>query len=396
MAHQISFSFDGTRLTTVDTLGTVRLWDPVTATLLTTIESERMKETAVSWQPNGLLFSTVAAWGSSQVQIWNGETGELIDTVNCEVQERYSVRWRSDGTELLIASNPVQFWNADERTVDRRFTGISGDLYWSPDETLLVEHSSYALHGLEFTTNLRLFSADDGTLLASLSRTTSDYATSGMPPSIWDSDDSRLRFVTTRCEWSTPSCTLEVSTGFDASFPSGSQGIVVQDLAPDFTLGQFATAPSHIIGDPTGTRLTALVDETLYIWALGEDQGELLAAQDNVQLREEPYTGLYWSPDGSRLILQTTSAFEIFDIALNQVILSLPDATWVTWEDSDTLRETFAINEFASEYYLENVLTGEQTRLENWTLSSGLSRDRRFRAISYTGILKLFRVVHVD
>jgi hypothetical protein len=138
------------------------------------------------------------------------------------------------------------------------------------------------------------------------------------------------------------------------------------------------------------------VDETLYIWALGEEQGELLAAQDNVQLREEPYTGLSWSPDGSRLILQTTSGFEIFDIALNQVILSLPNATWVSWEDSDTLRETFAINEFASEYYLENVLTGEQTRLENWTLSSGLSRDRRFRAISYTGILKLFRVVHVD
>jgi WD40 repeat protein len=399
VATSASFSADGTRLAAADAQGKVRLWNPHTLELIATLDGGGQENT-ISWQPNGVLLVTQHQYnGTSGLKIWDGKDGHLIQEFQ-DVPTYPVLGWSNDGALLFISAckdKLAQIWDAAQRKVTRRFQQplIYEGFWWSPDNKLLIATSNEGIHGLRYITHMALYSAIDGTLVASISleHPAYTYPPNWFPPLVWRNHDQQLRMATNACDADKQNCTIEVRTIFDASSPQNVDGFA---LPPAFTLGSFTAKPEHIVWDKTGDKLAAIVDHTLYAWSVDGNQSTLLFQKDGVEMYDKTSTDPVWSPNGSRLILhRVDDSFEVLNVKTGGVMAEFLHKenyfSYIRWGGGDQILLIWEhYSDVGENYYEYNIDTGKQTLL--WTLQGSAPIQNPYWDMYATsgGVLRLW------
>ncbi|MGB3715042.1 MAG: protein kinase [Candidatus Promineifilaceae bacterium] len=306
MVNDLAFSPDGTRLATVSSNATAKIWDTETGQELLSLEGHEEWIGQVAYSPDGTFVATAS--DDSTARIWDAATGEVLlildghkDNLNLQIPELPpavgDVAISPDSTLVATASNDgtAKIWDA---AIGQELRTISGDdhivgrVTFSPDGARLALAGSdgfaqvievatgevlFTMVGHESTFFSGIAYNPEGTVLA----TTADDQTMRL----WDAETGQQ---------------LDV-------FPIGDSAGV--EFSPD------------------GSRLlTHSVDGTARIWgvATGRELLTLVGHQDRVW-------GATFSPDGERVATASADhTAKIWDLSPDHEVLTLtpfPEAT---------------------------------------------------------------------
>lgn len=331
---------DGTRLISVGTYYTARVWDVATGDLLNTSSSEHADTLliSVSWSPDGerLAIAGRAAWGSGGVEFWDADTLEPTGTALKSRAVRHVV-WSPDGTRLATVNwDNVTVWDAEsgEQVAHQpEHAALVSQLAWSPDGRIIAAVVNNDLLHL-WDTNTRVLQPD--------------YLYSNDVEIGWSSDG---RLVTTKYGDAFGVCFVEAIdlvsgesgeiwfTQYDCSGAAWSPDLskVAVILTPDEVLvydpvafWTDSTPPVSLRGEegrastlawsPDGTKLlTGWPDSPKRIYDV--ETGEVL-----VTLASPSEAWVYrpvWSPDGTRIAGQSGERVVIWDALTGDVTINL-------------------------------------------------------------------------
>ena len=122
----ITFSPDNTTLVSVNTNGTIRVWDLNNLSISKTFETIQSEVYAVRFSPDG---QTLAINGppnnENTIQIWDISTGNQITTLNGHTDRVASLEFSTDGNSLASYSydNTLQIWDVKTGTQIQTITG---------------------------------------------------------------------------------------------------------------------------------------------------------------------------------------------------------------------------------------------------------------------------------
>jgi len=155
-AHEVGFagnvewSPEGGRLYSVDPWeGTVKVWDAVDGTLLSTFIHPAGYPSYSSWSPDGTRIVTPSQVDGSVV-IWDVDSGEPILTLLKHDSLGIAARWAPDGDRIAAVGEGAMVLNAEtgEILVDLfpdDYSFITWYLAWAPDSRRLATHSDDGL-----------------------------------------------------------------------------------------------------------------------------------------------------------------------------------------------------------------------------------------------------------
>ena len=140
----VAFSPDGQMLASGSWDYTVRLWDPHTGKLNTTLIAHTDQVQSVVFSPDGQTLAS-AGWDKI-IRLWNPHTGELKRTLTASGDTIASVVFNPDGQLLASGgyNQPIRLWNTTTWQVERTLTGHTGAVEFvtfSPDEGMLASGS---------------------------------------------------------------------------------------------------------------------------------------------------------------------------------------------------------------------------------------------------------------
>ncbi|WLW54952.1 WD40 repeat domain-containing protein [Streptomyces sp. YU58] len=130
------------QLATVDDDGRVRLWDPRTGSVSSTLTSYIRGVRTAAFRPDGAMLVTVGVDG--QMWIWDPVRGSPVDSFpDAGIRYMRAAAFSPDGSVLAAADeHAVQLWDTTTGTVLRTLTGPGlehvGTLLFSPDGTTLA------------------------------------------------------------------------------------------------------------------------------------------------------------------------------------------------------------------------------------------------------------------
>ncbi|KAJ5875197.1 uncharacterized protein N7473_012544 [Penicillium subrubescens] len=285
----ITWSPDGSRLASASYDRTVRIWDPATGQCLSTLEGHSDSVTSITWSPDRSRLASASY--DRTVRIWNPATGQCASTLEGHSDSVTSIAWSLDGSRLASASydKTVRIWDPATGQCATTLEGHSGlvtSIAWSPDGSRLASASS--------DKTVRIWDLATGQYASTLER-----HSSFVNSITWSPDGSRLALV------------------------SYDKTVRIWDPATDqcaATLDGHSSRVTSIAWSPDGSRLTsASHDETLRIWdpATGQCLSTLKGHSDTV-------TSIAWSPDGSRLASASAdNTVRIWDPATSQCASTL-------------------------------------------------------------------------
>jgi WD40 repeat protein len=161
----VDWAPDGTALASGSQDGSVRIWDPFTATELASLNT--FFTFAVAWSPDGSRLASGNIRGI--VTVWDAVSGEqLLEMRNRTAAELYSLDWSPDGGTLAAGymDGDIIFWSA---TTGARILTIEdytrlrcepNGLAWSPDGSRLASANHDGV--------IRIWNGVDGELLLEL------------------------------------------------------------------------------------------------------------------------------------------------------------------------------------------------------------------------------------
>ena len=145
----VAWAPDGTRLATVATDRTVRLWDPLTGDSQHAFIAHTGWGTAVAWAPNGAYLVTTGHDGVAR--IWDPSTGHALRSLPGHTGRVTAVAWSPDGVHVVTAATEraTRIWRLDVigwsgRMTANIVTHLEGStawvraMAWSPDGTALA------------------------------------------------------------------------------------------------------------------------------------------------------------------------------------------------------------------------------------------------------------------
>lgn len=132
--NSVSWSPDGSRLTTSGDDRTIRVRDARSGAEILTLRGHTRSVNSVSWSPDGLLLATAS--DDKTVRVWDARSGAELRTLRGHEDGVKSIKWSPDGTRLATGGtdNTARIWDARsgiEIVTIRHIASLCLD--WSPD-----------------------------------------------------------------------------------------------------------------------------------------------------------------------------------------------------------------------------------------------------------------------
>lgn len=136
----ITYSPDNTTLLSVNTNGTIRVWDLNKLRISNTFETIQSEVYAVRFSPDGQSLAINGPLNNENtIQIWDISTGNQIATLNGHTDRVASLEYSSDGNSLASYSydNTLQIWDINTgiriQTITGHNNGIIRSIMYSSD-----------------------------------------------------------------------------------------------------------------------------------------------------------------------------------------------------------------------------------------------------------------------
>ena len=302
------------RLVTSDAFAVARIWRVSTADLEVGCRPEcQLDELSrtlngfgrrPAWSPDGARVARQFAYGL--VRIWDVTTGaEVLRIQQADRGFMNAIAWSPDGTRILTLTSPtfgtngeLEIWDATTGTSLGKLAEDCGgwEARWSPDGRRIVTYGF------------------------------------GAPATVWDVETGEIVTRNTghdpwSADWSPDGTRLvsgETWTAGPVRIWDPETASTLRTLLPDdFPYGTAAVAWS-----PDGTQIVAFDGEgNGRIWAAesGELHGELVGPSN--------LFGAEWSPDGSRILVGSSSGVRVYDTTTMKEILTYPTSylAWGSW-----------------------------------------------------------------
>lgn len=159
--YSVAFNSDGDMLASKSKEGTIKIWNPTTRQLVSTIHTNAGG--GIVFSPDGRLLASGDEKGKV-VNLWNPNTGELIKTLRGHDSTVKSVAFNPDGTVLASGTRDgkIHLWNIETRELIRVLGAKKLDgLAFSADGNILA-------NGGAADTNVKVWNPDTGQLLHTL------------------------------------------------------------------------------------------------------------------------------------------------------------------------------------------------------------------------------------
>src|SRR5262249_30747713 len=129
----VAFSPDGSRIAANSRIGTIRIWDANSGTLLHTLEHSGDH---LAWSPDGQLLASISQ-DQRQIEIWDAATEMLFSTIPLDAFVTTSISWSPDGSSIATgAYRDVTLWDVATGSPTLRmrdYDDFAYTLAWSPD-----------------------------------------------------------------------------------------------------------------------------------------------------------------------------------------------------------------------------------------------------------------------
>ncbi|MCU0466251.1 MAG: WD40 repeat domain-containing protein, partial [Anaerolineae bacterium] len=316
----ISYSPDSSMVTVADGLNNLYLYDTQTGAALRALTDITLSPiepiSQMAWHPNNEYFAIRARQARTvnsglellKVFVWPTE-GRLAYIIE-QSTNAHSMIWALDGSRLIASfGNYLSAWYPPPRQPAlETWNDVFGDyssLEPSPDARFLVVTSSNATHaGLNI--NVRDARTLDRLLFRSLPTNQRYWA--------WTADSRQIRVLGTECE--AYNCQIGLYVLFEADAP-----IEVETFSePAYRFGAYGREPL-LSWSPDGSKVAALADEYVDVWAVGSEQAELM---DTYLLGESDR--FEWGEDSTPQIIRTR------DTGTFRPVFSPDGRTYITTE----------------------------------------------------------------
>jgi len=347
--NDVTFSPDGSRLSTASLDGTAKVWDPTTGKILLTLPSGEAASDgevyAVAFSPDGKNLATAGEAGV--VTIWNTTTGEAFQTLPNigEPSPIFAVAFSPDGRRLATASaandeGTVSVWELAtgqvSLTLSNHLAHMNGqvtlvnlnDIAFSPDGTRIAavgpDKTAKIWDAVTGDELLSLSGHEEGVLALAYSPDGTHIATASFDATtkIWDAN--------TGAELLTLSGNTTRNTGVAFNADGTRLVIVSEDGTAQvwdassgqelFSLTGHNSPVRGVAFSPDGKSIaTASDDFTVRIWQ-AEPSRELFTLVGHTKLA---YGG-HFSPDGTHVMTYSTEGkTKVWDALTGQLLFTL-------------------------------------------------------------------------
>ncbi|MDQ8145989.1 MAG: caspase family protein [Gemmatimonadota bacterium] len=137
----VAFSPNGQLLASASWDNTVRLWDPATGRAVRTLTGHRAYVRSVAFSPNGQLLASAAS--DNTVRLWNPTTGATVRTLTGHSKDVWGIAFSPDGRYLASGSwdQTVKLWEVSTGALVRTMQGHTNGVYgvaFTPDSRTLI------------------------------------------------------------------------------------------------------------------------------------------------------------------------------------------------------------------------------------------------------------------
>ena len=137
----VAFSPDGKTLATASGDNTIKLWNPTTGNIISTLKGHQSEVWSVAFSPDGKTLATAS--GDNTINLWNPTTGNIISTLKGHQTSVISVAFCPDGKTLATGSwdNTIKLWNPTTGNIISTLKGHQKGVYsvaFSPDGKTLA------------------------------------------------------------------------------------------------------------------------------------------------------------------------------------------------------------------------------------------------------------------
>jgi WD40 repeat protein len=353
------FSHTGEMVAVSEFGGTLRVFDTRTGELLSILPGSDFPVSSWEWQPYGNLLAT--SYGDltagfpddgSNVYLWDAQNGRLIDRVNHRAMIT-ELGWSPDGNFLLIGGYGSTIQLADAYTHRRYALTDLGRIEfpsfnWSSDGKILWVVYRAGTHG---GTGIKFWNRETNRSAAG------NFGFTPLASYVWNTRHNVLLLSKTYCDDRVPPYLCSVRSVVASRNPLNVGGSFVNyndvfDTPAFFTVSGLPDE-AHMYWSSDGSRLIVQSDDWLQVWdAEAQKQAFTVFGVSHAT----------WSANNFYILIEyQDKRVEILDVKANKILSRFSNVDYAKWmDDGKTIMVRRGEYPEPMEYEYYNILTGER------------------------------------